>query len=272
MWLEYIRYTQDKSGTYSKRYGYRTLMDFLLSKKFRNSESEDLWRTPHYPFHAMKNGVSLFCQTLEDLNVGDQLGLVTYDTAARAESKLVEDGYNINLGSDLITDDYDAIDAIQRHKQAGHYNSNTGMGYGIKESRLLLQNYARAGARPTMLVITDGQTNIKPSGWTLPSGWSWNKMADFDGDGKSDYSTSDSYKQYAYWEASEAVKADITIHTMTVGAGADRPLMSALAKAGGGIWIDVPGGSTIAEMQEQMLAAFAKIAAKVPSAKLVYAE
>ena len=29
------------------------------------------------------------------------------------------------------------------------------------------------GARPTMLLMTDGQTNQKPSGWSLPAGFSW---------------------------------------------------------------------------------------------------
>jgi hypothetical protein len=59
---------------------------------------------------------------------------------------------------------------------------------------------------------------------------------------------------------------------MSVGADADRPLMEAIAKAGGGIWVDVPGGTTIAEMEGQLLAAFSKIAGNVPPPKLVYDE
>ena len=40
--------------------------------------------------------------------------------------------------------------------------------------------------------------------------------------------------------------------------------------AAGGTWIDVPGGSTVSEMQTQLLSAFSEIAAKVPAAKLTY--
>ena len=52
--------------------------------------------------------------------------------------------------------------------------------------------------------------------------------------------------------------------------GADRELMQAIASAGGGVFIDVPGGSTIAEMESQLEEAFAQIAAKVPAVKLVF--
>ncbi len=56
---------------------------------------------------------------------------------------------------------------------------------------------------------------------------------------------------------------------MTVGEGADRNLMEAIAKACNGIWIDAPGGATIEDMQAQLLVAFGKIAANVPPAKLL---
>ncbi len=40
--------------------------------------------------------------------------------------------------------------------------------------------------------------------------------------------------------------------------------MKAMAFAGGGMHIDIPGGSTVAELEDQLLAAFSRIAAKVP--------
>ena len=46
--------------------------------------------------------------------------------------------------------------------------------------------------------------------------------------------------------------------------------MKAIAFAGKGICVDVPGGTTIAAMHAQMLAAFSQIAAKVPPAQLIY--
>jgi hypothetical protein len=270
LWKGYIDYVKNLSGTYRKRYGYRTLMDYLMESREQNNMSEDLWRTDHYPFHAIKDGCTLFTEFLADLEYGDELGLVCYADTARQEKVLTEDGYNINLTSNPITNSYSSVDAIQRHRGAGHYESNTGIGYGVKEARTLLQDHARFGARRTMLLMTDGLANRYPSGWSLPAGWSWAELTDYDGDGDSDYSTSDKAKQYAFWEVKQAINAGITIHTMSVGAGADRDFMEAVAFASGGQWIDVPGGSTVDQMQTQLLDAFSEIAAKVPAAKLTY--
>ena len=66
--------------------------------------------------------------------------------------------------------------------------------------------------------------------------------------------------------------AEITIHTLAVGDDADRDLMKAIAFAGNGMYINVPGGSSVEEMEQQMLDAFSQIAAKVPPAQLVYDE
>jgi len=60
------------------------------------------------------------------------------------------------------------------------------------------------------------------------------------------------------------------IHTPAIGNNADRDLMQAIAFAGGGIFINVPGGSSVEEMQQQLLDAFSQIGAKVPPAQLVY--
>ncbi len=153
------------------------------------------------------------------------------------------------------------------------------MGDGILKARELLvgvasdpndEGYSRYGARPTMIVMTDGQTNQKPSNWSLPANFKWKDWTDYDGDGVADYTTSDNYKRYAFWEATEAVKRGITIHTIAVGAGADRGLMKAIAFAGGGVFIDVPVHSSAQEIEEQLSAAFSQIAAKVPAAQLLY--
>ena len=46
--------------------------------------------------------------------------------------------------------------------------------------------------------------------------------------------------------------------------------LKAIAFAGHGIFIDVPGGGTIAAMHQQMLDAVSQIAAKVTPAQLIY--
>jgi hypothetical protein len=45
--------------------------------------------------------------------------------------------------------------------------------------------------------------------------------------------------------------------------------MEAIANAGDGICIVVPGGTTIAQMEDELLAAFSQIAANVPPPKLL---
>lgn len=275
LWKNYIKWVRSNSTVknygYKKKYGYRTLMGYLVGQRKKNNQSEDLWRAPIYPFHAMKEGVTLFTEFLDGLQFGDYIGLVTYDDSSRVESVLNEDGVSetVDLGDELITNRYSDIDTIQRHKQASHYAPYTGMGYGIRDAKELLESHGRAGARPTILVMTDGNANRSPSGWSLPGNWDWDDITDFDGDGQADYSTGTRDKQYAFYQAVEAANLGYTVHTMTVGAGADRNLMQAIAKACNGIWIDAPGGATIEDMQAQLLVAFGKIAANVPPAKLL---
>lgn len=70
----------------------------------------------------------------------------------------------------------------------------------------------------------------------------------------------------------EAVDKHYTVHAISVGADADRDLLRAVAWLGSGEYLDVPGGSSVAEMEGQMRAAFAKIAAAAPAPKLVSKE
>ncbi|MFV1966364.1 MAG: vWA domain-containing protein, partial [Pirellulaceae bacterium] len=208
-----------------------------------------------------------------------EIGLVSYGGYSQVELVLDDGDAYVNVTSNPITNDYSAIDTIQRHKQAGHYNGWTGMGYGIQDAKEMLvgdpndpnnNGYTRYGARPTMIIMTDGQTNQGPSGWQLPGGWSWDDWTDYNGDGNANYSTSNTKKQYAFWEATEAIRHGVTVHTMSVGAYADRNLMEAIAFAGSGVWMNVPGGSTVADMEAQLVDAFRQIAANVPPAKLIY--
>jgi len=275
-WKDYVHWVRTNGNVsnngYRDRYGYRTLAGFLIEMRPTNAASEDLWRTPHYPFHAMKEGVTRLTEFLTDLDFGDFLGLVTYDTSARWEEGLddLSSGGYVDLEGTLITDNYAGIDQIQRHKQAGHYNSNTALGDGIKKAReLLLSSHGRAGAKPTMVVLTDGNATVLPSGWSPPAGWNWNELTDYDHNGTADYSTSDSKKWYAFYEAKLSIDAGITIHTLALGENSDHDLMQAIAFAGSGAFVSVPGGASFAEVEEEVLAAFQQIAGRVPPPTLV---
>ena len=203
---------------------------------------------------------------------------MTYDTTSRIETGLDMEDAQVDLGDDLITWNFAAIDTIQRHKQAGHYGSTTGMGYAIEDGRELLvgdgspgsTGHSREGSRLTMIIMTDGQANQYPNNWYLPPDFNWSDWTDYDGDGNADYQTSDRAKQYAFWQATKAIEEGITLHTMSVGIYADTGLMDAIAYAGKGIHMNVPGGSTIAEMESELLSAFSQIAANVPPPKLVF--
>ncbi len=278
-WRDYINYVKNLDGPYNKKYGYRTLMNYFQEKRFYASNSEDLWRTPHYPYHAIKEGTTLFLDFLDEIGFGDEVGLVSYGAYAVKETTHDDGEVYINITNNPITANYDTIDTIQRRHQAGHYNGWTGMGDGILKAREMLvgvasdpddEGHVRFGARPTMLIMTDGQTNQGPSGWSMPDDFNWADWTDYDGDGAANYSTSNWKKQYAFYEAVEAAQRGITLHTLAVGNGADRDLMRAIAFAGGGVSIDVPGGTTVSQMEAELIEAFRNIGSQIPPAKLVF--
>jgi Flp pilus assembly protein TadG len=282
LWDRYINFVKNHPNTnYRKKYGYRTMMDWLQQKSTSSFtprdrlNSEDMWRTPHYPMHAVKSGATLFLEFLDELDFGDEVGLVIYGQWAEPITSLNDGVIDVNVSSDPITPNFSLIDDLQIHHQAGEFNGQTSIGDGIKKGRELLlgdgssEGNTRFGSRPTMLLMTDGLANQVPSGWSLPSGFSWSAYTDYDGDGDADFSTSDNYKRYAFYQAVLAAADGITIHTMSVGAGADDALMAAIAFVGGGIFIDVPGGDPEV-MEADLLEAFGHIASKVPPAKLVY--
>ncbi|QDU80689.1 von Willebrand factor type A domain protein [Polystyrenella longa] len=278
-WNSFISYCLNDSEVnragYRYQFGMMNLVHYWLDAQMPYSSTPELWKTRHYPFNAVKSGGSLLCEFLDGLDFGDHLGLVTYDTYHRVESQLVPDGWvseSVDIGATPITDDYSAIDTIQKHKQAAHYYNTTNVGGGLHEAIKLLDEHSRYGSQKTILLMTDGNANTSDNNWSVPSDFSWNAMTDYNGDGVADYTTSDSHKLYTFVRVKQAIDKGYTIHTMSVGANADRDFMKAIAFAGDGIWVDVPGGTTVAAMEEQMLQAFARIAANVPPPKLTHSE
>lgn len=289
-WKAYISYVmtdgEPNRGGLRKRYGYRSLMCYLIEKRKANDQSEDLWRAPIYPHHGMKVGVTKLATFLENLGYGDSLGLVTYATSSRIETGLWDDGTDvtIDLGDEHLTDDVMAIDTIQRHKQAGHYNSSTGIGYGIEDAVDLLDDQGRFGAQKAILLMTDGQSNVYPSGFessSLPADWDWDEVTDFDGDGEADLVIDSSYVSggdgggkwqaalHSFYEAKKARDAGYIVHTISMSDGADTVLMSAIAQMSGGLYVHVPSGNSNAEVEAELEAAFAVLAGQVPPSRLV---
>ena len=275
-WTEFFNHCKTdgtiNSAGHRYKFGGACLVNYLLKNEYTYTSCNDLWRTSHYPFHSCKQGALLFCDFLEDLGFGDEVGAVCFDTGARRETGLDYDGYSIDLSSNPVCNDFENVRQIIRHRQAAHYMGNTNIGAGIYQGRMLLDESKRPGTRPTLLILTDGEPTAQDSGWTFPSNWNWNTLFDYDGDGSANYTTTDSNAKYGLMRAKEAVDAGYTIHTMTVGLGGDPAYMEAIAHLGGGITITVPGNQTVEQMEADILVAFNKIAAFVPPARLVKPE
>ena len=289
LWEGYINYVKGNSLNsfgYKKKYGYRTLMHYLMVSRLSNSSSEDLWRAPIYPHHAMKEGVTKLSTFLDNLGYGDHLGLVTYATTSRIETGLWDDGADetVDLAGEHLTENVMAINTIQRHKQPGHYNSSTGIGYGLEDAKSLLDDQGRYGAQKAILLMTDGQSNQYPSGFgsgSLPPGWNWNEITDFNGDGTADVIIDSGYVSggnsdgnwraalHSFVRAKEAFDAGYIVHTISMGDGADTTLMSAIAQMSGGEYVHIPSGASNEQMEADLEAAFAVLAGQVPPARLL---
>ncbi|WP_437228999.1 pilus assembly protein TadG-related protein [Planctomicrobium sp. SH661] len=259
---------------YREMYGGLCFVNYTLRSNSAYSATPKLIKARHYPFSCIKEGHEQLCDFLRNLSFDDRIGMVSYDNDHRVEKILNEADSSIphvNISSNPLSSDYTAVNNLMKYKQCNYYSAATNMGGGLGESIKLLDDYSRAGTQPTILLMTDGNSNVMDSGAssTLPSGWDWNKLFDFDGDGQSNYTTSDSQKRYVLKQAKAAVDKGYIVHTMGVGADADTELLRAVAWLGGGIFINVPGGTSSAEMEAQLLVAFQQIASMVPPAKLL---
>src|SRR5690606_12680005 len=82
-WDSFISYVKSDSQVntagYRKKYGKLNFVNYLLTEQMHSHQTPDLWKTPHYPFHAIKEGASLFTNFLRDIDFDDELGLVSYD-------------------------------------------------------------------------------------------------------------------------------------------------------------------------------------------------
>lgn len=292
--LKYCRYEYNR-GKSSAEYGSRmygsgrrfrytaaAFINYLLDEQCYHSYVPQLADTPVYPFHSVKNGTTLFLDFLENLDFGDAVGVVAYAQHAKVMDQVpfysTDWRYSkgncppgvcsvsADVSGEPISKDYNAVDLIQRHTQAGHFSWSTAMGDGILMGRQLLDDHARYGSRKTLLVMTDGNANVCPSSFSAPADFDWSKVTKADG---TPYTTSDSSKTFAIYKAFEAVQSGCTIHTMSVGADADHELMEVIAVLGKGIHMKILGGQTVAELESELLDSFNRIAAKVPPPRLI---
>lgn len=277
-WSGYYSYVQTNAGLtspgYTDQYGGLTWLCYQMKYYPSYFETKDFWKTRHYPFHAIKEGHELLCDFLTELKFDDALGMVSYDSSHRIETTISNNNPEmpyVNISATPITRDFDAVKQLMHYKQCAHYSDSTNMSGGMLEAISLLDNHKRDGSRPAILLMTDGNANVYDSGMStsLPAGWNWNQMTDYNGDGYADYTTSTASKTVVLRQVKFAVDKGYTIHTICVGNDADTGLLKAIAFIGGGQFIHVPGGQSVSDMEAQVELAFTKIAASVPPARLV---
>ena len=275
-WDEFVTYVRGdydiQNAGHQEMYGGITFVHYLLEMQPRGYQTPDLWKTPHYPFHAVKLGVMDLADYLNGLGFGDNLGLISYDTQYRIEDYVETDEGTLNISAAPITGNYDAIKQIMERKQAAEYHSSTNIAGGIYQAKLALESHGRDEARPTILLMTDGvPTMAEP--YVVPSDWDWAELFDYDHDAAADFMLHGNEGNYnaamsALVHAKAAVDAGMTIHTLTVGNGADDELMEALAWLGNGRSTNVPSGLTPDELSAAVADAFQRLTAVVPPPKL----
>jgi len=231
-WSDYFSYVKSSSNSpssagYRYMFGGMTLADYWLNRKTQNSQTGDLWRASAQPVTALKNAVGLFINYLQSVQAEDKVGLSVYNN--QHQDALLEHELSNNLTQILTTTTY---------RQAGHYDSYTNIGAGMRIAREEMIANARPKAMRMMVLITDGIANRS--------------------------STGASPAQSAIDEAYAAKSAKIKIMTISLGANADTGLMQQIADITGGEHFNVPGGQTVAQYTQELQNHFNSIAADRP--------
>ncbi|HID77860.1 MAG TPA: VWA domain-containing protein, partial [Planctomycetaceae bacterium] len=132
------------------------------------------------------------------------------------------------------------IPDIVTHRQAGHYDRFTNIGAGIHEAWVELDAHGRPGAKKMIVLMTDGKAN-RPGGTS-------------------------SGKSYALQQADLAAQRNYPIVTISLGNAADTALMQQIADITSGVHFNVPGGASVTDYKDELLAVFRQIADDRPLA------
>ena len=231
-WDGYIAYVRDSYNIYRAgyryKYGYMTLINYWLEQKPTNSQTPDLWMVRAQPITAVKDAVSVFMTYIQQVECEDRVSLVIYNNYS--QNALVEQ---------TLTEDFDTIEDIVEHRQAGHYDQYTNIGAGIEEARLELRTVAQGGNARTgsfkmIVLMTDGIAN-RPSGTSTG-------------------------RAYAMGQAELATEQGLPIVTISLGNAADTDLMEQIAEVTDGVHFNVPGNGTVVDYEDDLLAVFRQIA------------
>lgn len=232
-WDAYINNCKSSSGLnrnagYRYQFGYKNLINYWLDQEPQYNQTPDLWKTSAQPVTALKAATDVFMDYIREVPTGDRVGLAIYDAA---------DG-NAILESPL-TEDFDAVVDIVRHRQAGHYHEYTNIGAGMEAARRHLDQYGRTNAFKMIVLMTDGQAN-----WI------------------NGYYSEGAANQYVLNEAnlSAAKSRRYPVVCISLGAGADLNIMQQVANITESKHYNVPGGRPISQVEEDLKQVFRDIA------------
>ena len=147
------------------------------------------------PLTAAKNASNVFCDYIAAVEAADQVGLSIY-THTNTDGAYLESG---------LTHDVASVKPLYRNRQAGHYDTLTNIGGGLKVAREELENNGRQDAYRVIVLMTDGIAN-RPSGTA---------------------------EQWAINQANLCKTARIKIMAVALGLGADEDLMLQMAEITG---------------------------------------
>lgn len=234
-WNEYINYVRSSSGQnnsagYRHKYGAMNLVNFWLQNKPSNSQTPDLWKVSAQPITALKNSVDFFIHFLEEVDCDDRLGLSVYN--APNGNGLLES---------TLTRNFSFVKDQTNRKQASHYHNYTNIGAGMTTAREELDARGRPGALKMIVLMTDGVANYINGGVNQHAA-----------------------RNYVLSEAHLAAASGYPIVTISLGAGADVPLMEEVAEITKGATFNVPGGRPAEEYAEELAEVFKKIAKHRP--------
>ena len=232
-WDDYIDWCQSSSeqnddyGDYRWKFGGMSLIVYWLENKPAYSQTADLWKISAQPITALKTSTDAFMDFIQEVDTDDRVGLAIYNGSDG-------DGY-LEEG---LTDDFDLLQDIVEHRQAGHYHSYTNIGGGLRSAREELEANARAGAFKMVVLMTDGIANWSDAGYSTSDGRTW-----------------------ALEQAQAIVDLGYPVVTISLGSGADTALMQEIADMHpDAVHFNIPGGQTGDEYYEDLIEVFRTIA------------
>ncbi len=217
---------------------------------YLNGRRDDLY-DDYQPIRAAKEAAKRFVQKLNpDL---DQIGYVWYSSSA----DIIDELYCLRQGNCAPDEDFaDILSSIESTYANGGTNiadamwdgirvlmtgtepANNGSGFPSKSPGTM--HYGRPSAAHVMILMTDGQANMRP---TLP--WGYGNCYSDDVWPDIGISSIDLARECVIWFAKQALDSNVVIYTIGLGGQADNELLQYVADLTGGWYYFAPSAGEL---------------------------